>query len=634
MTFPKTSEHTLHKETMTAPARMLALPYGDVFATQHSTKQCWNTAQSGLILLSEIGSTMHGVSSDDTGDDIDLMGICIEPPLEVLGLGDFEQYEYRDRKVNERSREGDTDLVVYGFRKWVRLAATGNPTVIMLLFSHPEKHIKYANKFGDLLRKQFPHFLSQQAGHRFLGYLDGQLQRYLDPDRVDSKHATRPELIEKYGWDCYLDDTEFLTRRGWFAYDQITEDDELATINQQSGSVEFQRPTERVEKPYSGPILTSKTFYSDWAVTPNHRMRVAKMNRGAGGINPRRYDAKNAGEWEFRTAANVTTLDWYQQVTAMPRTDEFPVSDPYLALVGAFVSEGCVGHYRKDGSASVLSMCQADGGRLHKTMELAATEFNFRVYRRPARGDNRKPGTVWNLADRTVAADLAKSCGTLSANKRLPSWTLDLSGRQANVLLDALLSGDGTPLRKSTWVYYTISAGLAGDVQALAILAGRRANLLGPYEPQQIYQVLIHDPGDTAYAAFRGRDIKTMMVANRRIVCFTVPNETLITRRNGHVAMHGNTKTGYHALRLAIQGKQLMDDRRIDLPMRDEDREFLLDVRHGQYSREWVIDETHRRIDLLKAAISNSRLPEKPDRSEISGWMTGFQRAWWEDNGL
>lgn len=271
------------------------LPYGDVFRTQHSTEECWHVAQSGLILLSEIGSTMHGVSSGDTGDDIDLMGFCIEPPLEVLGLGDFEQYDYRDRRVNERSREGDTDLVVYGLRKWVRLAASGNPTVIMPLFSDSELHIKYIDRFGLRLREEFPRFLSQQAGHRFLGYLDGQLQRYLDPDRVDSKHATRPELVERYGWD---------------------------------------------------------------------------------------------------------------------------------------------------------------------------------------------------------------------------------------------------------------------------------------------------------------------------------------------------TKTGYHALRLAIQGKQLMDAAHIDLPMRDEDREFLLAVRHGEYSREWVIEETHRRVDLLKAAIAQSRLPETVDRAEVSVWMTNFQRAWWEEHHL
>jgi hypothetical protein len=280
---------------MGIPPRTFDLPYGEVFTTQHSTRERWQVAQDGLILLSEVGSTMHGVSSDDTGDDIDLMGVCIEPPIETLGLGDFEQYEYRDRRVNERSQVGDTDLVVYGLRKWVKLAATGNPTVIMPLFSHPVAHVKQVDGFGLMLRQEFPQFLSRQAGHRFLGYLDGQLQRYLDPDRVDSKHATRPELVEKYGWD---------------------------------------------------------------------------------------------------------------------------------------------------------------------------------------------------------------------------------------------------------------------------------------------------------------------------------------------------TKTGYHALRLAIQGKQLMDHQRIDLPMHDSDREFLLEVRHGQHTREWVIDETHRRIDLLKAAIAESRLPEHADRKAISEWMTAFQRAWWYEKHL
>lgn len=206
---------------MTAGTVGVTLPYGEVFATRHSTERNWRIAQDGLILLSEIGSTMHGVSSDDTGDDIDLMGICIEPPVEVLGLGDFEQYEYRDRRVNERSTEGDTDLVVYGLRKWVRLAATGNPTVIMPLFSSTELHVKCVDEFGLMLRDEFPRFLSQQAGHRFLGYLNGQLERYLDPCRLDSKHATRPELVEKYGWD---------TKTGYHALRLAIQGEQLMTL--------------------------------------------------------------------------------------------------------------------------------------------------------------------------------------------------------------------------------------------------------------------------------------------------------------------------------------------------------------------------------------------------------------------
>lgn len=77
-----------------------------------------------------------------------------------------------------------------------------------------------------------------------------------------------------------------------------------------------------------------------------------------------------------------------------------------------------------------------------------------------------------------------------------------------------------------------------------------------------------------------------------------------------------------------------MDDAHIALPMRDEDRDFLLDVRHGQYSRQWVIDEINRRAALLKSAITQSRLPERADRAAISAWMANLQRAWWAENDL
>jgi hypothetical protein len=101
------------------------------------------------------------------------------------------------------------------------------------------------------------------------------------------------------------------------------------------------------------------------------------------------------------------------------------------------------------------------------------------------------------------------------------------------------------------------------------------------------------------------------------------------------VAKYGwDTKTGYHALRLAIQGRQLMETGRIELPMRDEDRELLLAVRHGQRSRDWVLAETQRRADLLKAATENSALPEKPDWTRISGWLVDIQRDWWRQRGL
>jgi hypothetical protein len=498
-----------------------------VFSSPHSGAGHRAVAERGTILRTQVGSGVHGVTVAD--DDRDEMGICIEPPEYVIGLRRFEQYEYRTQPQGVRSGKGDLDLTVYSLRKWLRLALQGNPTVLLPLFV-PESEVVEQTDVGRFLRAHPELVLSRRAGHRFIGYLRSQRARLLG---LRGRHTNRPELVDAHGFDCYLDDTEFLTRRGWLDYDAIDDADELATVDRASGQVEFQRPTERIAKPYTGPILTSRTRYSEWAVTPNHRMRVSKS------VDPRAYDADRA-EWTFRPAAEVARLDWFQQVAAVRNTNDFPVSDAHLALVGAYLSAGTVGQRRKDGRADV-----------------------------------------------DVVDELAKSCGE-GIDKRLPDWAFALSGRQADLMIRSLLDGQGTPLRSGGWVHHTNSKRLAGDVQAVAILAGRRTTVHGPHEHGP-FQVLIHDTGDVPYAAFRGRDVTSVEVVDRRIVCFTVPNETLVTRRNGRVAMHGNTKFAYHMVRLGVQGVELLSTGRITLPMPQPWLTELRALRRGERTREWAL---------------------------------------------
>lgn len=590
---------------------------------KHDTPENKAIADANTVLRVQVGSGLHGVSVSDQ-DDRDEMGVCIEPPEYVIGLRRFEQYEYRTQQMHVRSGPGDLDLNIYSLRKWARLAADGNPTVLMLLFA-PDSEIVSIAWPGYDLRARREMFLSRQAGARFVGYLERQRDRMLGKL---SQRTNRPELVEKYGFDCYLDDTEFLTDRGWLTYDEVTAHDRLATVSPSTGRVVFQPYLERVAKPYTGPILMSKTRYSEWAVTPNHRMRVAKMLRGPSGVNPRAYTDQYADGWGFRPASEVTALDWYQQVAAVPFDREtVVVDDADLALIGAYVSEGCVGKRLRDGRPSVLRFEQKDGGRLHDTMALATTKYSLREYRYP----DRRPVTIWTLANRTTAANISAWCGEGSANKQLPYWTLYLTPRQANLLLQSLLSGDGTPYRTGGWIYYTQSRKLAGDVQAVAVLAGRRANVRGPYDPGSMYQVLIHDPGDTPYAAFRGRDVKSVEVTDRRIVCFTVPNETLVTRRNGHVAMHGNTKFAYHAARLGVQGVELLTTGHITLPVPGPERSWLLDIRQGRIAKDAVLlaIETMR-TRLVELTDGLSDLPERPDHGAINDWLVSTYTNWWD----
>lgn len=171
---------------------------------KHATPWHREVAERGTILLTEVGSGLHGTSVAEQ-DDRDEMGVCIEPPDAVIGFKNFEQYEWKTAwkrpggRAN-RSGPGDVDLVIYSLRKWMRLAMNGNPTVLLMLFAPGDKLVKMSAE-GVELRKEMPQYiLSQLAGQRFIGYLHKQRENLLSHNGK-GRDCTRPELIEKYGFD-------------------------------------------------------------------------------------------------------------------------------------------------------------------------------------------------------------------------------------------------------------------------------------------------------------------------------------------------------------------------------------------------------------------------------------------------
>ncbi|MBI2171898.1 MAG: nucleotidyltransferase domain-containing protein [Chloroflexi bacterium] len=155
-------------------------------------------ATSNEILRGLVGSTVHGLSVK-AQDDRDEMGVCVEPPDYVCGLNTFEQYVHRTQPEGARSGPGDLDLVIYSLRKYVRLAARGNPTVLLLLFV-PEQELVVKTPLGDRLRAESHLFASREAGARYLGYLQSQ-RRPLIGQSGKRNLPNRPELVEQYGFD-------------------------------------------------------------------------------------------------------------------------------------------------------------------------------------------------------------------------------------------------------------------------------------------------------------------------------------------------------------------------------------------------------------------------------------------------
>lgn len=162
--------------------------------------------ESATILRGTVGSTVHGLHQSDQ-DDRDEMAIFLEPPEFLVGLrlarsgasrGPFEHYVERTQPEGARSGPGDLDLVAYSLRKWMRLALSGNPTVLLLLFS-PSESLLTCTERGAALRDLAPAIVSLKAGPRFVGYMRAQKERLIGTR--GQRRVNRPELIDAHGFD-------------------------------------------------------------------------------------------------------------------------------------------------------------------------------------------------------------------------------------------------------------------------------------------------------------------------------------------------------------------------------------------------------------------------------------------------
>jgi len=106
-----------------------------------------------------------------------------------------------------------------------------------------------------------------------------------------------------------------------------------------------------------------------------------------------------------------------------------------------------------------------------------------------------------------------------------------------------------------------------------------------------------------------------------------------LPKRPELIAAHGwDVKYGSHALRLGLQGVELLTTGRLALPMAEPDRSTVLAVRRGEVSQKEarrLIDEARARlVELLDGPMS---LPvrDRPDRQAVDRYLVeAHQRAW------
>ena len=102
------------------------------------------------------------------------------------------------------------------------------------------------------------------------------------------------------------------------------------------------------------------------------------------------------------------------------------------------------------------------------------------------------------------------------------------------------------------------------------------------------------------------------------------------TNRPELIAAHGyDTKYAMHALRLGLQGIELLSTGRITLPVPEPHRAYLRSVRRGERPLAEVLDAITDAETQLARLRDSTTVAEQPDRSWVDNWLHHSYQNFW-----
>lgn len=340
---------------------------------------------------------------------------------------------------------------------------------------------------------------------------------------------------------CYDELTEVLTGRGWISFEDLSLDDDVATVSPDQQCFEWQKPSHVVWEHYEGDMLKFGSRVFDLLVTPNHRMYVAR--RGAS-FSPDKFSIVTAEELakDYQNAKarisrgwktcvvppNLGKGDFPEKIVIPPLPEDvrnghgvqlyWIETEDFMRLAGWYLSEGHADPFRQGRQAGRLSIAQVNNEEYRN--EIA--DLFVRIGLPPSW--HSREITVWC---RNLSYFMIQEFGHGSKNKRIPSWVKNLDPSLLKILRDTMMKGDGA---QDGTAYISYSYMLRDDFQEICLKTGWRATItknrvnVGTI---QIYPEIRREPDCVKYSGMIG--------------CATVPNGLMIVRRNGMPCISGNS---------------------------------------------------------------------------------------------
>jgi DNA-directed RNA polymerase beta subunit/intein/homing endonuclease len=256
--------------------------------------------------------------------------------------------------------------------------------------------------------------------------------------------------------------TEVLTSKGWKYLEDITKKDLVATLVD-GKNLKYEYPIDTYKFEYDGLMYKLRSQQVDLDVTMDHELYVKKHDHknfelvAAKDIMGKRYKLKKNCENTYKDIDRKTI-----------GTTEYEF-DAILELLGIFIADGCL---NKSTNNTVCLSGEKErkidhiinmADRLNLEIISSKNEDSYLNEYGVGCGHYFKSENLYQLLE-------PLNVGAL--NKYLPDFVWKLSQRQARLLLNSLISCDGSHNKQESECYYTSSRRLADDVMRLAIHAG------------------------------------------------------------------------------------------------------------------------------------------------------------------
>lgn len=385
---------------------------------------------------------------------------------------------------------------------------------------------------------------------------DAMFVQYTDKGEHRVRSAFRLPPLYAGRADCFSEDTQTLTEKGWRFYWEIGPDDKIATFNPKLDQIEFHTPNSGLRLfDYKGPMYHFNNTVVDIMVSPNHDMWTANRS----GNKWSKVEAQNIFDDNnlrlFRVSPNncleddITTvrIDAFKRRSRERILRHLP-ADLVLRLIGYYVADGSI---TKRESRYSISLSANKPRKLKLFRQLAEELSSADDYIKVSECTKADGMTKITISEIGLFDWICEKCGERTESKVLPEFCMHLSARQSRILLEALINTDGSPSGYKTWEdnpglpsacrYNTTSIKLADQVQILGFRSGFRSNLseyidIRP-EKAPVYMVSLKKSSTVMIQP----DQLEIVDYKGKIYCFDVPNHLFVTRRNGKISIQGNT---------------------------------------------------------------------------------------------